>query len=606
DKNVGTGKAVTVSAIGITGADAGNYTVTSPTGLTANITPAALGMTGVTASNKVYDALTSAALNFGGAMFSGLLGGDTVTFNSGAATGNFADKNVGTGKAVTVAGVTIGGADAGNYTFTQPTGLTADITPASMTVTGVTASNKIYDALTTATLSFSSAMLSGILGSDSVTINSGAATGNFANKNVGTGKAVTVAGVSIGGADAGNYTLTQPTGVTADITPKALTVTGAIANDKIYDATTAAVLNLASATLSGAIAGDIVSIDIGASSGAFLDKNVGNNKQVTVTGAALLGADAGNYTVTPPVGLTANITPASLTVNGVTASNKVYDALTNATLSFASAMITGVLGSDAVIIDSGAASGVFADSNVGTGKAVTVSGVGITGADAGNYILASQPAGVAADITPATLTVTADDKSRELSQPTPPFTYTATGFQGSDLPSLLTGILMSSVGSGAVPVGSYAITIGGGTAPNYVLNYVNGVLTVLADGSSLPPPPPSGGTVTTPNLDTQSSLLLSLANNQSGNFTITQPGLTAQGQQMYLNTSALNSPTLLAAGGIDTADMETRTYRLTPAGAASSINVTDDAAAAPVLIVPKTTAPIFPPTPFKIPEVMDI
>ncbi|MFN7400866.1 MAG: hypothetical protein ACK5R4_00860, partial [Alphaproteobacteria bacterium] len=116
----------------------------------------------------------------------------------------------------------------------------------------------------------------------------------------------------------------------------------------------------------------------------------------------------------------------------------------------------------------------------------------------------------------------------------------------------------------------------------------------------------SGGTVTTPNLDTQSSLLLSLANNQSGNFTITQPGLTAQGQQMYLNTSALNSPTLLAAGGIDTADMETRTYRLTPAGAASSINVTDDAAPAPVLIVPKMTAPIFPPTPFKIPEVMDI
>ncbi|MFO0110146.1 MAG: YDG domain-containing protein, partial [Alphaproteobacteria bacterium] len=399
-----------------------------------------------------------------------------------------------------------------------------------------------------------------------------------------------------------------PTGVTADITPKALTVTGAIANDKIYDATTAAVLNLASATLSGAIAGDIVSIDTGASSGAFLDKNVGNNKQVTVTGAALLGADAGNYTVTPPVGLTANITPASLTVNGVTASNKVYDALTSATLSFASAMITGVLGSDAVIIDSGAASGVFADSNVGTGKAVTVSGVGITGADAGNYTL-TQPAGVVADITPATLTVTADDKSRELSQPTPPFTYTATGFQGTDLPSLLTGILMSSVGSGAVPIGNYAITIGGGTAANYVLNYVNGVLTVLADGSSLPPPPPSGGGIsasTNPNLATQTSLLLSLATNQNGNFTITQPGLTAQGQQMYLNTSALNSPTLLAAGGIDTADMETRTYRSTPAGAASSINVTDDAAPAPVLIVPKMTAPIFPPTPFKIPEVMDI
>ena len=45
---------------------------------------------------------------------------------------------------MTVAGLTIGGADAGNYTLTQPT-TTANITAKALTVSGVTASNKVYD-----------------------------------------------------------------------------------------------------------------------------------------------------------------------------------------------------------------------------------------------------------------------------------------------------------------------------------------------------------------------------------------------------------------------------------------------------------------------------
>ena len=47
---------------------------------------------------------------------------------------------------------------------------------------------------------------------------------NFANPNVGTGKTVTFS-YSISGADAGNYTPTQPTTTTANITPATLLVT---------------------------------------------------------------------------------------------------------------------------------------------------------------------------------------------------------------------------------------------------------------------------------------------------------------------------------------------------------------------------------------------
>jgi len=77
----------------------------------------------------------------------------------------------------------------------------------------------------------------------------------LASKTVGANKAVTVAGLTLGGADAGDYTLTHPT-TTASITAKSLTVTGVTANDKIYDAGTSASLNVGSASLSGVL-GDV-------------------------------------------------------------------------------------------------------------------------------------------------------------------------------------------------------------------------------------------------------------------------------------------------------------------------------------------------------------
>ncbi len=56
-----------------------------------------------------------------------------------------------------------------------------------------------------------------------------------------------------------------------------------------------------------------------------------NGKTVTVSGLALAGRDAANYTLTQPT-TTANITPAGLTVTSITANNKVYDSTTAATL----------------------------------------------------------------------------------------------------------------------------------------------------------------------------------------------------------------------------------------------------------------------------------
>src|SRR5258707_10441677 len=136
--------------------------------------------------------------------------------------GTFKRKDVGNGNAVTVTGITIRGAQAGNYTMTQQTGLTANITPKALSVSGLSASNKTYDATTTAMLTGTAALQTAEAAGvgttsdgkpytgDLVTIG-GTPSGTFASKDVGNGIGGTVTGNTIGGAQAGNYTLTHQT-----------------------------------------------------------------------------------------------------------------------------------------------------------------------------------------------------------------------------------------------------------------------------------------------------------------------------------------------------------------------------------------------------------
>jgi trimeric autotransporter adhesin len=288
DKNVGTGKTVTVGTVALAGADADNYTVSAPTSPTADIT--AFGLTSTaSAANRVYNANTTASVTIS---LVGVFSGDTVT---GSASGSFADKNVGTGKTVTVGTVALAGADAGNYTVSAPTSPTADITAFGLTSTA-SAANRVYNANTSASVTIS---LVGVFSGDTVT---GSASGSFADKNVGTGKTVTVGTVALAGADAGNYTVSAPTSPTADIT--AFGLIGSItAANKPYDGTTAAAI--LSRTLVTVFSGDTVSYVGGTAQ--FDNANVGSSKTVTATGLSMTGTDAGNYTVNESATTTADI-----------------------------------------------------------------------------------------------------------------------------------------------------------------------------------------------------------------------------------------------------------------------------------------------------------
>src|SRR5207249_7893684 len=130
----------------------------------------------------------------------------------------------------------LGGDDASNYTVSQPSGLKANITAKNLTINGASANNKTYDSTTDATVNWSGASLVGVVGSEDVSIDSSGYLASFASKHVGLNKAVTVVGVVLGGSDASNYTVSQPSGLTANIGQARLDIY-AVSDSKTYDGT---------------------------------------------------------------------------------------------------------------------------------------------------------------------------------------------------------------------------------------------------------------------------------------------------------------------------------------------------------------------------------
>ena len=85
---------------------------------------------------------------------------------------------------------------------------------------------------------------------------------------------------------------------------------------------------------------------------------------------------------------------------------------------------------------------------------------------------------VSITITKAMLTVTADNQSKILNAPNPAFTFTYSGFQGSDdAGDINTEPTCSSVAANS-PVGSYPINCSGGSDNNYDFDYVPGTLKI--------------------------------------------------------------------------------------------------------------------------------
>jgi filamentous hemagglutinin family protein len=291
----------------LTGADADNYTAVPTTTSNYVVAPKAIAAS-VTAADKVYDGSNVATMVASG---TGVVAGDVVAVLG--VTGTFASKNVvrdGSGnvvaQTVTVAGtgVGLGGPDGANYTLTNATSIpstTAKITPKDLTVTGITASDKVYDGNTTAAINTSAAVLAGMVGGDNVSVSTQAGVGNFASKDVAfdsagavATQAVKVSGLSLNGGDAGNYTVTDQSGASAKVLQRALSIAGSVAQDKTVDGSTLAVIK--PGQLGNLVAGESLLVT---GSGQFDTAELGTNKAVTTVYALANGSNgiARNYTL---------------------------------------------------------------------------------------------------------------------------------------------------------------------------------------------------------------------------------------------------------------------------------------------------------------------
>ncbi|WP_256674302.1 YDG domain-containing protein, partial [Pseudomonas sp. DE0010] len=113
------------------------------------------------------------------------------------------------------------------------------------------------------------------------------------DKNAGTNKSVTGAGVALTGEEAGNYSFDTTAEIgKANIDRKVLTGKAEVAN-KVYDGGTTA--QLSDLDLVGVVDGDEGKVTGTGTTGAFTDKNAGVGKTVTGSGVALTGEEAGNY-----------------------------------------------------------------------------------------------------------------------------------------------------------------------------------------------------------------------------------------------------------------------------------------------------------------------
>jgi len=211
---------------------------------------------------------------------------------------------------------------------------------------------------------------------------------------------------------------------------------------------------------------------------------------------ALAGAAAGNYTLAGMTG-TVSITAKPLAVAGLTANSKIYDGTSAAMLAGTAVFLASEAAGSGTAVDGkpysvdavapgGTAAGVFADANVGTAKAVSVTGLSVSGAGNGNYSIV-QPFSLTANISPRGLTVTANSQSKSYGWSvlfgSGSTQFTSSGLQNGETIGSVTlacdgGVATAPLAGSPYPIAPSAASGGSFSTSNYIISYVPGVLTL--------------------------------------------------------------------------------------------------------------------------------
>ena len=442
-------------AIVASGAVDADYTITYVPGK-LTVTPAELT---ITANDQT--------MVYGGALpavtvaYSGLVNGDTpATFgsspNAAPTVTAPATNHVGSYSGAIVAS----GAVDTDYAITYVAG-TLSVTPAPLTITADDKS-KVYGAALPAL----TATYSGFVNGDttgSLTVPPSLSTTATASSHVSGSPYTTTAS---GAVDA-DYTISYVAGALT-VTPAPLTITAGD-KSKVYGAAPPAL----TASYTGFINGDSAaslttppSLSTTATAGSHVS---GSPYAITASGAV----DA-DYTIGYVAGLL-TVTPAALTITADDKS-KVYGAdlptLTATYSGFVNGDTAGSLTTPPTLSTSATASSHVS----GSPYAITASGA----VDA-DYTISYVPGKLT--VTPATLTVQANDASKIQGAANPIFTDTTSGFVNGDDSGVVSGAArLSTTATTTSPVGTYPITAAVGTlaAADYTFAFQNGTLTVTA------------------------------------------------------------------------------------------------------------------------------
>ncbi|MEY2634002.1 MAG: hypothetical protein RIR00_2656, partial [Pseudomonadota bacterium] len=235
-------------------------------------------------------------------------------------------------------------------------GGTLSILPKTLTAALTGTISKTYDGSTDAALSSGNFSLTGLVGSESMTV--GKTSGSYNSKDVVSANSVST---TLSGADftaatgtlTSNYTLPTTASGTASITAKTLAaaLTGTIS--KTYDGTTDAALNSGNFSLSGLVGSE--SLTVGKTSGSYNSKDVvsANSVSTTLSNAdftATTGTLTSNYVLPTTASGTASITAKTLAAALTGTISKTYDGTTDAALGSGNFSLTGLVGSESLTV----------------------------------------------------------------------------------------------------------------------------------------------------------------------------------------------------------------------------------------------------------------
>ncbi|MCG5644949.1 YDG domain-containing protein [Flavobacteriaceae bacterium LSUCC0859] len=467
NEHVGVGKTVTLTNT-FAGTDLNNYALVDQALATASVTAKAVTATLTGTVSKIYNGTTSATLTSANYQLTGFISGESATITK--TSGTYDTKEKGTNKMVTV-GLTDGYAPASgtllsNYVLAATaTGTVGTITAQTLTVTGIVVLDKVYDGTVSSTVMTNTIVYEGLATGDNVYINT--SSGVFADANVGIGKTVNLTN-TYAGTDLTNYTVVNQATTTASITTKPITIIPTAGQSKTY--------GLADATLSYTISPSTLPNGTAISLGGTLSRTTGENVGTyTITIGTVSDT---NYDITLNPG-TFEITKKTITVSGITVSDKVYDANTTASVDLSGITFTGKESGDTI---TATVTGTFDTKDIGTGKTVTLTATySSTALD--NYTIVDQTT-TTASITARTVSVTGDtgvDKTFDdtINLPLGEIGYgNLTGvLDGEDVSLTGVGVYDAATqGSRAIEIGT--VTLTGADKGNYTLNWTNGSGTI--------------------------------------------------------------------------------------------------------------------------------